>query len=73
MTGISAFGFSTFSGGISNSGTITSTICTGIGVANFSNFSGGIRNSGTLSAGGRAGIVVSLGPRPFWAVSPIPA
>jgi uncharacterized protein with beta-barrel porin domain len=56
--GIEAYNVTTFSGGITNTGTIIVAGSSGIYVRFASVFSGGISNSGTISVGGR-GIFVS--------------
>jgi uncharacterized protein with beta-barrel porin domain len=52
LSDIGIFNFANFSGGVTNSGTLTSTIGVGIEVNNGSTFSGGVTNNGSISAKG---------------------
>jgi hypothetical protein len=53
QTGIRVNGVSTFSGGITNSGTILGTVF-GLSINGVSTFIGGVSNSGTISSAGTA-------------------
>ena len=60
--GIVVFNVSSFLGGITNSGTISTAGTNGIFVLSVSSFSGGITNSGTISTTGGRGIGVRGSP-----------